>query len=502
MEPVGSYPRHVDARAIVDFLKPELDERAVLSFLAERDANGLSLDVASLLIGPADMAESSWPAWRKQVDDVVNVEFPQPEFTHDVDRWFAGRKRLSIDEAAKWLESALREGLASLAPMKQAVVDVGAAEAPIHVFPGRASDVSLLVMGAQRPTRGFFFRDRADRWVQDVPMRWSLEGLEVYNAASELLGIFIPDQPDSKGAPAGIFVGRVERRAWLEGVRGGVDLETFDVRIGLDPRRIDVADLEIEFEEHVRGEVVLNQRVRLEDVATRNVRGAPRLTVALPTLGRKVAHGVRLRDRDGVLLDMTDTNYLIESISLKFRIADSEEEVVVGERKDPPTLLERAARVDHVTKQFADWFREGLTEQVFFEEEEARSALRVHLQGARGELRIFDPWFGRQESDWHLLDNLEQPIRLLTGAAAKKLPSPDVSGLTVRVWRERPAPFHDRAYLWEGGGVHVGTSPNGFGGRLFMMRRLGAVAADELLQRFESWWGSDRADQLEPPAAT
>ena len=495
----------MDAAAIFDFLSPEPDERWVLSWIAACDGTELDLTCASLLAGPPSMATSSWADWR---GTHLPRDWPclhQPDFVHRLDGWIVGRTSLPHEEVAAWLHGALQGTAPAGGSFPGARAALVAADAPFHVFPQTDGPLSNLIEGPRRPARGFFFPHAADDVVRGLPWQWRLPGDQLIpNAPVELLGIFVSDADCGGPAPAGLFVGRVERRAWLRTVRGGADLETFEAHIALDPERIDVADLEIEFEERIKTEVVFNQRVRLEDVPIGKVRGKPDFVVALPTMGTRVAHALRLRDRDGVLLDMTDPHYLVERIVLSVGLMDAPETaetVEIGDRPEPPSLLQRADQVRSVIDQFGSWFRDGLSEKVFRDADAARVALRDHLAGARGELRVFDSWFGYGSEDWSLLTGLDRPIRLLTTSGPRSvLVAPSIEGLEVRVWQRElgQAPFHDRGYVWDGGGVYVGTSPNGFGHRLFRMQRFGEVEAAALTGEFETWW---EADEVRPAAA-
>jgi hypothetical protein len=487
----------VDAHEIVRYLNPEADERAVLSVIFRKSGGILTLTAASLLIGPRAMAESSWPTWRRESGRRSGVDFVKAEFVHDLAEWVVGRAIVDIADVVGWIESSLAGRCLSIGPIPEATASLGAAESPIQVFEGVDSPTTQFICGSVRPVRGFHFPNRDnDDTPQGLDREWHLDEQKIFNAPYELLGIFVAKDAESVPSPAGLFVGRLQRRAWLIEVRGGDELETFEVHVGLDPERVDIADLEIEYEETLRSDVVLNQRVRLEDVDLASVRGAPAVRVDLPTMGTKVAHAVRLHDRDGVLLDMTDPHYLVESIGITLVAGGHESEIVVGKRRPTPTLVERAERVDHVIEQFRAWFERGLDGKVFDKDEDSRTALLAHLRSSRGPLMVLDAWFGKRQVDWDLIRQSDRDKRLLIGekaAARNPPPFPPIERLEVRVWKSSSGknPFHDRFYLWDEGGLHVGTSPDGFGGRLFRMQRIGKVEANGLRTRFEDWWGSE-----------
>ena len=78
------------------------------------------------------------------------------------------------------------------------------------------------------------------------------------------------------------------------------------------------------------------------------------------------------------------------------------------------------------------------------------------------------------------------PPRVLIGGNVD--PPPATFSGRARQWHDRGAPFHDRFFLWDGGGVSVGTSANTFGDRLFRIARLGAAESEVLQTQFSLWW--------------
>lgn len=57
----------------------------------------------------------------------------------------------------------------------------------------------------------------------------------------------------------------------------------------------------------------------------------------------------------------------------------------------------------------------------------------------------------------------------------------------ARAWPGKP-PWHDRIYLWKGGGLSVGTSPSGLGHRVARLDRLNANEAAGWQTMFNAWW--------------
>ncbi len=136
---------------------------------------------------------------------------------------------------------------------------------------------------------------------------------------------------NTSAAPSGLLVGRFERRAWLNGQHLRPDEDIYDVQIGLEPDRVELADLELDVEERVGEETVVSERLRLEDVDLRDVEdalhaekpsrtGRPAVTVALPTLGRRTKRTVRLHHRDGSMLDDWPPFHLVESIGMTMEV--------------------------------------------------------------------------------------------------------------------------------------------------------------------------------------
>ena len=120
--------------------------------------------------------------------------------------------------------------------------------------------------------------------------------------------------------------------------------------------------------------------------------------------------------------------------------------------------------------------------------------LKQRLRAARGELRIYDPWF-HKPGDWVVLEEVTVPIRLLGGrnlgpppASPSKCPS-----FSAKRWTGHAPPFHDRAYLWDGAGIGVGTSPAGLGNRLSLIDQLEPAVSELLGNKFEAWWADPNA---------
>ncbi|MBA2726241.1 MAG: hypothetical protein H0U53_09645, partial [Actinobacteria bacterium] len=142
----------MDARDLIDYLKPEGDERVVLSAILERDETGLALVAASLLIGPENMAGLSWPSWRRASGiSHAQTSYDFPEFVHDLGRWKVGRVVMDIADAVTWLEAATAQpGVARLGT-ETASVSLSAALCPAHFFHGVDTAISQMMAATVRP---------------------------------------------------------------------------------------------------------------------------------------------------------------------------------------------------------------------------------------------------------------------------------------------------------------------------------------------------------------
>jgi hypothetical protein len=106
-------------------------------------------------------------------------------------------------------------------------------------------------------------------------------------------------------------------------------------------------------------------------------------------------------------------------------------------------------------------------------------------------VKILDPYFGSDPADWELLEGVAVRVRILRDSQRvgipASLPNVEVSRFTAQ---GKPVPFHDRLYLWSRSGLSVGTSPNGFGNRVFRIDTVDALESDVWQTLFERWWAS------------
>ncbi|HWX97208.1 MAG TPA: hypothetical protein VNZ01_10200 [Solirubrobacteraceae bacterium] len=482
-----------------DHLSIEPDEAVILSGIYETTPDAPILRCASLLIGPPAIAETGWPGWRlaegfKPAPSPPALEAPST-FSVDLGAIWAGRVVMTQAEAYGWLRAVMeRNQCEAVGGLPVAQAALAQARAPIRVGTHSHTAAGDLATWLARPIAGFHFTRIDDPADIEPESHWTVGDTEIGMPAVELLGL--SSFEGSTGAePSGLLVGRFERRAWLASQRLDLDQDLYSIQLGIEPERADLADLEIEVEEQLDDEVLFAEHLRLEDV---DIREAIRrlheptppgsrieIGVRLPTFGRGIKRSVRLSHRDGALLDEWPSFNVIESISISIN-ADGAElpPVNVGERRSPQDLVEHLGSVERVRSQYATLRREGTHLRIFDDLDEGRKELRAILERAPGEVLVLDPYF----RDWDLLTNLGgPPPRVLIGSDSD--PPPEGFPGKVARWRGRLAPFHDRFFLWEGGGVSVGTSAGGVRDRLYRIVRMGAAESEELRTRFALWWG-------------
>jgi hypothetical protein len=306
----------------------------------------------------------------------------------------------------------------------------------------------------------------------------------------DLIGVHVTPEGVVPGSatPVGLLVGRAERRAWIRESRGTGDFDSFLVDLGWDPTRISLADLELTHEELLQGEMVSATRVRLEDLDTSTVDALGVCSVALPSVGRRVAHGVSLHTVDGELLDRTGPYPLVERIEMKITANGSELPPVVSGVSDPlPALDERMKRSAEVARDIEAVIRNGAQARIIADRGEALARLTAFLAGARGELLVLDRYFGQDINDWRLLDGVPVPVKVLTGKVAGTAPT--IAAHVEARFRPK-APLHERVYLWDGGGLSVGGSPTTFGQAPIRIARLRRAEVAEWRTVFEAEWQS------------
>ena len=110
------------------------------------------------------------------------------------------------------------------------------------------------------------------------------------------------------------------------------------------------------------------------------------------------------------------------------------------------------------------------------------------LSQARGVLHVVDRYFGKSPDDWRLFDQVTVSVQVLTSLGDAP-PSP-IPKIDVRWLRGKPAPFHGKAYLGDGGELTVDASPNGFSGSPVLVSYLDASVSQKWLAYFAAWWSN------------
>lgn len=481
--------------AMFDRLRPEPSERIVSSAVFVAPTVGAPiLSHASLLLGPPAMGKHSWDSWAARELAPIFAKVPQPElprFAISDGGFLAVRETMTVRQARDWLRFALDTGqTASLGFLPHAVVRVGPPKAPALARPGNVTPASAFVAKTVRPVFGFLFR-ATEEGPTAIPERWAVDPSQPRKPLLDLVGIDVVDADARiRGAPAppGIFLGRISRKAWLARVEYKRDIRQIHVWIRLESVRVDPYALELEVREYVDNDLADSRRLRLADVRLpARVRG--RLFVHLPTLGRQLQRTIRLLHRDGELLDERVGFNFIErmEVGMGFGEGAPPTAVRVGDWDESPSLPERLGNLDWIDDEYRKWLERGARRRIVTGSDYS-SVLRSRLARARRELLVIDSYFGKEPSDWSMLDAVGIPIRVLTGWQATPPPIAR-AGVEARIWTTPPIPFHDRFYLWSGGGFNIGTSPGGLTGRrLFRIDELSRPEVDVLRTQFNAWW--------------
>ena len=475
----------------------EADECAVLSILLVERGSAFSLVQGSLLFGPAPMGAGNWTQW-EALHDVQGPKLREPDgalYCLRAGKMMLARVPLEIDTASEWLKDLLSTGTASATDDLPAVrADLRSAPSPIMVSPRGGTMASEHAVRSVRSSDGVLYSlDAVPMDPAVFPMEWHPDGggdESYFGTGGLLAGLFWP--LDSIEVPnPGLLVARVRRRAWIVEPRGTPDWTIYDLKIGLDPTRIDVSDLEVQIEESVSGEIVHGRRLRLEEMGADDTRGHSLLTIKLPTLGRGVQRRIRLYERNGELLDFTENVYSVEGVSISVHAMG---EVPVPGLKPAARALDfgdRVAALARVQDDYAKWAKRGTGQLVFGPTDDLRPTLAGRLRQARDRLLVADRYF----SDWALLDGIAIPKRVLMSQGDPPTNAP--SDLEVRWLRGSPPSLHGRYYLWDRGGLFVDNSPEGFEKGFTTIQGMNRFTSERLTEIFDStWWPNAK---LHPP---
>ena len=484
------------------------EERAVLSVCAVpgQGGAGWTLVHGTLLIVPDACAGMSWAEWRRRESEgpAPDLKGPLPtSFLLEDEGWMLARTVLDLEEADRWLEL-VRASFGQGADSANEVVrlpqidSVPALEAELEqpkalfqAFPDTDTPAASLIAALERPAQSLLWRGTSPKPFVE-PQMVELAGVQVFNPTLDLVGVHVSPSgvaPEHATA-AGLLVGRAEGRAWIRTARGSGGFDAFIADVGWDPQQIDLADLELTHEEWLDRELVLSTRFRLEDLDTADVDDLGSCSIEMPTLGRKVSHELLLHTLDGELLDRNGRYPLVESVHITPKVnGHTLAPIVTGVSEPPPGLEERMDRVAEVSETIEQVVRNGVQARMIADRQTALDRLAQHLRRARGELLILDRFFGQDAREWRLLDDVPVPVRVLTAKLEDGV-TPTIAPHVQARFRPK-ARQHERAYVWDGGGLVVGGSPTTFGQGPVRMTRIRPVEAEEWRTIFESLWGSD-----------
>ncbi len=509
--------------------RDQSDDVAVVSVVAHRGSERRwSLLYGSVLLGPAGMAASSWLGWREAAGDAAAAQVtallrgqgitlpPFADFAAIDGDWLMARRPLvglgtAIDLVVQWVTELTGDGVAAREVDDSADLVTTALEPADAVAVSsmwRPSELQPLVFGARRPVLGYRFPlATVGEPVPQPPASWSTGTTVIAQPLFTLLGLGVTSSGTSP-APA-LAIGRLRRTAWFSDVRL---TEHIEVTVTLGSQQASVGDLEVDLEEYAKDGLVHARRLRLADLATPEG-PQDRIQVVLPTLGPELQRQLRLYDLAGRLLDTCQADAFVSQFKVAMTAQVGAEtvtsETTVGQASAAPSPVTRLAALDAAEDVYTRLLTEGLDRRILDSPQAALAALRGAVQDAKDELLILDPYFGHDTADWHALAKVTVPVRVLTmhkkfaspTKPAVLITAPDKASiqhlpqLHIRSWSQK-APWHDRAYLWTGGGLTVGGSPSGLGKRLMRMDRLNPAEAQAWRARFETWWQDQLATRI------
>ncbi|MFC9228295.1 hypothetical protein ACFTZI_04895 [Streptomyces decoyicus] len=517
-------------RDLLTRLQTERDEAAVISLAATR-ASGTTgpweLAFASVLFGPQELVDTSWLAWRERgghdqaasrclatlLKGGVNA-VDLARFTHVHENWLIARRAFTgplpaIEQVAGWLD-ALTEAGAELegegAEPETIRARLEPADALVWGDPYGDSRLQRLTCAARRPVLGYLFPSH-ERAPVEEPATWQLGANRAVLPLYNLLGI--NTQAD---VVPGLALGRLSRTAWFAQLHMD-PFQQLHIHIDFDRERVALADLEIDIEEYVADGRPQARRLRLADLKLPAIPAGTSAEVVLPTLGSGVSKQLRLCDRGGRLLDSTGHNHFAQRIVITAaeQTTGTTSTITVGQQNAPATMVTRLAAAETAEREFQRLLNGGLEHRIFDDQAKPTAALQQILTEARGHLHILDPYFGHKPDDWDALDQVTVPVQVLAQhekprrCSPRPVPAPCATvihrhaaiGLELRSWDTarfgRSAPWHDRVYLWDGGGLTSGTSPSGLGKRLARIDRLSPAEAAAWKARFRTWWSDPLA---------
>jgi hypothetical protein len=483
------------AKLLLDALGSQSDEIAVLSAICSSDDDDLRLVQASLVIGPVAMGNTDWSGWGTAHGLRIVPDVGRPKYLLRAEGFIGVREPMSISYAELWLDAVITTGrlpATGIAPVALALLI--SAAAPIFISPHLDTPSSSHVTRSVRPGRGVLY-PIIQVGEREYPQNWTDDQGEARYGGGFLLGLH-RGQAD---VPRGLVVMRLASTAWINDLRADSSGRTYSIHLGHDPARIDVGELELTFEERLGGELVHARRVRLDQVPSDEVRGAPAFNVDVPSTGHGLQRNVTLYDHTGSVLDMTASHFSVEKINITIDVMGaspgsgrtSSIDFVHDEDNE-----DRFPRVIAAAAAWEDWLKLGVDQTVFKPGDDVDAVVRQRVSAARGELAIADRYFGTGPGDWHIVDDVSCPIRVVVSLGAA--PEPPRADVEVRWLRAKALTLHGRYYLWELGGIYVDNSPAGFPSGFTTVTRIDPFASSRLREIFDSdWWARSKPN---PPS--
>ncbi len=356
-----------------DVLEVEDDEVMIVTLLADREDSGkLLLRHGTAVFAPKQCGEMSWGVWTShQTRRPIGLcpDTAPATFIHDDGRWVAARTVLSVARAREWLavlQESANQGHICRWPAADGLPGFEAQlrepASVVRLLPGTDTRNSSFLVAAKRPAMGTVWLS-PHRETLLLPNMIEHDG-SWYTPSLCLLGILVPSEgvPQAVSPPFGLFVGRLERRAWLSDLTGdGPAFDSLHVHIGWDPRRVDLTDLVVDLEQFIDGELVNQLRAPLEDTDIQDgVRQSGACSTCLPTFGRGTASEITLRTREGALLDRIGPHYLVEFVQIGLTTNGVQQPPIkIGGSEPPPGLEERATRQLEIAAQIASLASQG-----------------------------------------------------------------------------------------------------------------------------------------------
>jgi hypothetical protein len=175
---------------------------------------------------------------------------------------------------------------------------------------------------------------------------------------------------------------RLASTAWINDLRADRSGTTYSIHLGHDPGRIDVAELELTFEERLGGELIHARRVRLDQVPSDEVRGAPAFNVDVPSTGHGLQRSVTLYDHTGSVLDMTGSHFSVEIINITIDVIGA---LPGGGRTSSIDFVQdedsedRFPKVNAAAAAWEDWLKLGVDQTVFKPGDDVDSVVRQRV---------------------------------------------------------------------------------------------------------------------------